>query len=83
MGYRKFVDSAGNAWEIRDQSRSEWVFLPVSGNPNSRRTVSAPGYEKDPYELSDQELQTLLDSTGGTDTVRRDPTRSPKSPFLD
>ncbi len=82
MGYRKFVDNAGNAWEIRNQS-SEWVFLPVSGNLNSQRTVSAPGYEQDPYELSDQELQKLLDSTGATDSVRRDPTRSPKSPFLE
>jgi hypothetical protein len=62
MSYRKFTDSNGNAWEVRDRSASEWDFEPVSGNRERVRSVPAPGYEKDPFELSIEELQRMFDS---------------------
>jgi hypothetical protein len=61
MGYRRFVDREGHAWEVRDESRSSWRLTPVGGNPHTPRTVSPPGYENDPFEMSDQEIQRLLD----------------------
>lgn len=77
MAYRKFTDRDGNAWEVRDVSRNEWDFEPVGGNREPRRTVPAPGYEKDAFELSVEELQRLFDS--GRPTRSRDK----PSPFLD
>ena len=62
MSYRKFVDRAGHAWLIRDRSRWEWTFEPDGGNPGAARTVRAPTYQDDPFELSTEELQRLLDS---------------------
>ena len=62
MSYRKFVDRAGLAWQIRQRSRREWTFEPDGGNPGPARTVRAPGYQDDPFELSNEELQRLLDS---------------------
>ena len=62
MAYRKFIDRDGNEWEVRDRSRSEWEFAPISDNPEAPRTAPAPGYEKDAFELSKEELQRLLDS---------------------
>lgn len=77
MSRRKFVDRRGESWEILEVSRSEWAFEPVQGNPGSRTTVTPPGYESDPFEMSNEELQRLLDGAGG-------PPRAPrKSPFLD
>ena len=78
MGYRKFTDRDGRSWEIQDNSRSEWMFAPLPGNPEGRTAVSPPGYDNDPFELSNEELQGLLDATGGP-TQRR----PKKSPFLD
>jgi hypothetical protein len=72
MGYRKFTDSGGNEWEINDRYRSQWDFVPLSGNAGNPRSVRPPGYQKDVYELSQEELQQLLDSVSG-------PTR-PRSP---
>jgi len=60
MGFRRFDDSQGRAWEIRPRSRSEWQFEPLSGNPEGRRTVRPPSYEEDPFELTDMELERLL-----------------------
>jgi hypothetical protein len=77
MGYRKFIDRDGNSWEVRDRTRSEWDFEPVPGNPERTRSVPAPGYEKDPFELSIEELQRLLDS------VRAPSVRQKPSPFKD
>lgn len=78
MSYRRFVDREGRSWEVRDRSRSRWEFHPISGNTSSAVPVSAPTYESDPYELSDQELQKLLDQELGR------PARSAsKSPFID
>ncbi len=77
MGYRRFVDRHGRDWEVRDRSRYDWELQPLSGNPEPARTVRAPGYESDPFELSVEELQRLVDESG--------PPRSPAkpSPFLD
>lgn len=77
MARRTFVDRSGARWEIDPRSRSEWVFTPVEGNPGPARVVTPPGYETDPYEMSIEELQRLLDAAA----PRRKPTG--KSPFLD
>jgi len=77
MGYRRFTDRAGNVWEIRDRSRNEWDFTPVSGNPGARQTVPAPGYESDPFEVSTEELQRMLDAVRPTEPRRK------RSPFGD
>lgn len=77
MGYRRFTDRDGRAWEVRDRSGSMWQFEPVSGSAGRSVTVPAPGYEKDPFELSEEELQRMLDEVAGT----RPPPK--KSPFAD
>lgn len=77
MGFRKFVDRERQPWEVRDLSRSEWEFSPSGDNPARPRTVQPPGYEQDPYELSQEELQRLLDAS-----LPR-PERPRKSPFRD
>lgn len=77
MGYRKFVDRSGHEWEIRERSRDEWDLVPLPGNPEQTRTARAPGYESDPFELSVEELQRLLDSAPSAGTRRR------SSPFAD
>ncbi len=77
MACRNFVDRDGNAWEVRDISRSEWEFKPAGGNRGSLLTVRAPNYENDPFELSSEECQKLLDHEGPPRTGRAG------SPFLD
>ncbi len=77
MANRVFVDRSGERWEIRTRSRSEWEFEPIEGNPGPARLVTPPGYESDPYEMSAEELQRLLDSAA----PRKPSTR--KSPFND
>ncbi|MFQ5551087.1 MAG: hypothetical protein ACE5FJ_07620 [Gemmatimonadales bacterium] len=77
MGYRRFVDRDGNEWEVKDRYQSEWELVPVGGNRGSTVRVKPPTYESDPYEMSNEEIQRLLDSEGGS--------RGPKrpSPFLE
>ena len=75
MGYRRFTDRDGRAWDVRDQTSAEWEFHPVEGGASVR--VRAPGYDKDPFELSNEELQKLLDEAG----MGR--ARPRKSPFAD
>ena len=70
MGFRRFTDRDKLSWEIRPVERGEWEFSPVRENTGRPRTVPSPGYEKDPYELSQEELQTLLDGSGAA-SVRR------------
>jgi hypothetical protein len=77
MGDRRFADRAGKRWDIVVRSRSEWVFEPVEDNPGPARTGAPPGYETDPFELSIEELQQLLDAS------RQPQSRQKKSPFLD
>jgi hypothetical protein len=77
MAHRKFRDREGRWWEVRLRSRSEWDLEPAGDNPARARSVASPGYEKDPWELSEEELQRLLDGS-------REPTARPrKSPFQD
>ena len=80
MANRKFVDRDGHHWEVRDRSRSEWVLEPILGNPATPRSVKPPGYESDPFELTDQELQRLLEQSAAESRPQSPPR---KSPFLD
>jgi len=77
MGFRTFTDRDGRVWEVRDRSSREWEFSPGPDNPGPPRLVASPGYEKDPFELSIDELQRLLDSAPVSTRRER------KSPFLD
>lgn len=63
MGFRTFSDRDGNRWEIRPISRDEWEFAPAGDNVFPARAVRPPGYERDPYELSKEELQSLFDQS--------------------
>lgn len=77
MADRRFQDRAGARWEVRVRGKSEWSFEPVEGNPGPARTVTPPGYERDPFELSVEELQRLLEAAPA-------PRQRPKSsPFRD
>ena len=78
MAYRNFTDTQGRKWEIQVRAKSEWELHPVGDNKERPRTVRPPGYEPDPFEMSIEELQRLLDQP---DSPGR--TRSPKSPFAD
>jgi len=77
MGFRTFTDRAGRIWEVRDRSSREWEFWPGKDNPGPSRFAAAPGYETDPFELSVEQLQRLLDSASAASK------REKKSPFLD
>lgn len=77
MAHRRFQDRQGYYWEVRPRSRSEWELEPAGDNPGRARSVPAPGYEKDPYELSQEELQELLDRSTPP------PARSRRSPFAE
>jgi hypothetical protein len=77
MGFRRFTDREKRVWEIRPLSRTEWEFSPAADNLERPRTVPRPGYETDPFELSQEELQRLLDGAAAS------PTRKLKNPFLD
>jgi hypothetical protein len=53
----------------------------VGGNPADPVDAEAPGYQKDPFELSQEELQRMLDEgqrQGGAWQRQKK-----KSPFLD
>lgn len=78
MAYRNFVDLQGRKWEIRVRSKSEWELIPTGDNRERERTVHPPGYERDPFEMSIEELQRLLDEP---DQLGR--SKPGKSPFKD
>jgi len=78
MGFRAFTDRQGRRWEVRNRVKSEWEISPLGDNPERPRMVPAPGYESDPFEMSEEELQRLLDTP---DPGKR--TRAPRSPFGD
>ena len=61
MSYRRFKDRAGDVWLIKDESLNRWVFDPVPGNPSQPLNVTPPTYTDDPYEMSEAELQRLID----------------------
>jgi hypothetical protein len=73
MGFRNFVDKQGRKWEVRDRSKTEWELLPLGENQERNRTVRSPGYEKDPFELSEEELQRLLDLPDNHARARKNP----------
>jgi len=75
MGFRRFTDRDKLSWEIRPVGRGEWQFSPVGENTGRPCIVQSPGYEKDPYELSQEELQTLFDGAAAA------PVRQVKNPF--
>lgn len=75
MGYRRFIDPEGQEWEVRDLTRSAWEFHPVRDNPGRITRIDPPGYEADPFELSEEELQRLLGKPGGQ--TRAKPSKSP------
>jgi hypothetical protein len=77
MGFRTFRDRQGREWEVRDRSSTEWEFVPGKDNPGVTLWARAPGYEQDPFELSVEELQRLLDS------AKPMARRERKSPFKD
>lgn len=77
MAHRTFTDRDGLTWEVIARSKAEWEFSPARDNPEPPRTVRPPGYERDPFELSAEELQLLLDSSGPPRARPR------KSPFVD
>ena len=77
MGDRRFADRDGRRWQVRVRGKSEWMFEPVEDNPGPARTATPPGYERDPFEMSVEELQALLDSAPPPRP------RTSKSPFLD
>ncbi len=75
MGFRTFTDRDKRAWEIRPVSRTAWEFHPVGDNRERPRSVAAPGYEEDPYELSQEELTRLFEASTPQQVRER------KSPF--
>lgn len=77
MSFRRFTDRDRRDWEIRPVSSSVWELSPLGENPGGPRTVPAPGYEKDPWEMSQEELQRLLDASTAP------PVRARKNPFGD
>lgn len=80
MGFRRFVDRDGRGWDVKDRSDYEWTFEPEPANPAGAVNVPAPGHQKDPFELSIEELQRMLDEAGPTERASRP---NKKSPFLD
>jgi hypothetical protein len=77
VAHRAFTDREGHNWEVRVRSTSEWEFSPLHDNPRQAVSIRAPGYERDPYELSVEELQRLLDAVPAASRRER------KSPFKD
>ena len=78
MAYRNFTDAQGRAWQIRVRSKNEWELVPIGSNRERERTVRPPGYEPDPFEMSIEELQRLLDQP---DAMGR--SKPGKNPFKD
>ncbi len=63
---RKFTDRSGQAWIVeREHGRHELVFRPARGSGDEQvAPLPTHGHTQDPYELSDAELQRLLDRAG-------------------
>ncbi len=60
MSHRRFVDRSSHRWEIRVRGKGEWEFRPISENPSPPHHGEPPHWARDPFELSEQELQTIL-----------------------
>jgi hypothetical protein len=63
VGYRRFTDPEGNEWEVRDFSKWHGSFIPSRTTGQIYPDRSA-GYESDPFEMSEEELQRLLGRSG-------------------
>jgi len=74
VGDRRFTDRDGRRWDVRVQGRTEWIFEPADDNPGPPRSVRPPAYEADPFEMSIEELQHVLDAAP---VPRSKPTQSP------
>ena len=77
MGYRRFTDRDGVTWEVQDHTFTEWQLQPVGQPGVVPVRVRAPVQERDPFEVSTEELQRMLD----TERPRGGAAR--KSPFGD
>lgn len=76
MSHRRFEDRNGDGWEVREVSSRKWHFEPLPGNDQMKKFVRPPSRVDDSFELSEQELQKLLDSGKPTQGV----TETPPSP---
>jgi hypothetical protein len=72
---RTFKDRSGRPWsvEVSPQSKREWVFRPAEGAEREERVAPAPAHVDDPFEVSDQELQRLLDASRSRYRPRKEP----------
>lgn len=73
---RKFTDRSGQSWTVeREHGRQELVFRPVHGKQSDERTAPLPSHRhtQDPYELSQAELQRMLDGSKPRYRRPRDP----------
>lgn len=77
MGYRRFTDRDGITWEVHDPSDIDWELEPVSHPAERMVRVRAPGHQKDPFDLSIEELQQMLDAVRGAGPPRSAPRKSP------
>jgi hypothetical protein len=77
MGYRRFTDRDGVTWEVRDQTFTEWVLQPVGQPGVAPVRVRAPVQERDPFEVSTEDLQRMLDAERPRGASSR------KNPFQD
>lgn len=76
MGYRRFADRDGVMWEVRDHTFTEWELQPVGQPDMAPVRVRAPVQERDPFEVSTEDLQRMLDAERPRGT-------SSKNPFKD
>ena len=63
MSFRRFTDRDKRDWEIRPVSSSVWELSPTGENTGAAPHRAGPGYEKDPWEMSQEELQRLVDGS--------------------
>lgn len=62
MGYRRFTDRDGVTWEVRDHTFTEWELQPMAQPGVAPVRVRAPVQERDPFEVSIEDLQQMLDA---------------------
>lgn len=60
--HRRFEDARGSTWEVHPQEAFKWQFVPVGDDERVRKIATPPPAATDPSDLTEQELQQLLDS---------------------
>lgn len=60
--HRRFEDARGDSWEIQPKANFKWQFVPLEGNDHIRKIVTPPPEVDDPFDLTEKELERLLDS---------------------